>query len=474
MATSLERLLPAVAAGKAPQVLLVSGDLVLAEPAAERLAAAWAQALGAPPEAIERHRRPPSLAPLLQDLRTFSLFGNAKIRLALATAAFADKDAAALLLADAVAVLPVAGDKALTAREREGAVALLQVLRLHDLDPYAGTAESLISRLPDEAFGGGKGKGKKGAAEIRPQLAELLEAARAAELQGLQGSDLAELSDLLHTGLPQGHVLIFAERTAAPAHPLVRLLAGQGAAVELGQVEADRGSFQGLEPMAAELERQTGVAIARDALHALAQRTLRQENRRGGQGGIDPASSGRFAAEYRKLANLAPGGRIERALVEQSVEDRGEEDVWQLLDAVAAGKGGEALTRLKRMLGAAEDTLAERLSFFSLLGGYCRQLTAVRGIMKVQKVPAGEKDYARFKARWAPALQGDLPLGKNPIAGLHPFRLHRVYLAASRLPEAMLNRLPSEVLETEMALKGESAEADTALARLVARLATGK
>jgi len=212
MTTSLERLLPAVAAGKAPQVLLVAGDLVLAEPAAERLAAAWAQALGAKPEDIERHRRPPSLAPLLQDLRTFSLFGNAKIRLAVSTAAFADKDAAALLLADAVAVLPVDAERALTAREKEGAVALLQVLRLHDLDPYADTAERLIARLPDAAFGGGggKGKGKKGAAEeVRPQLAELLEAARDAELQGLQGSDLAELSDLLHAGLPDPeHVLV--------------------------------------------------------------------------------------------------------------------------------------------------------------------------------------------------------------------------------------------------------------------------
>lgn len=65
-------------------------------------------------------------------------------------------------------------------------------------------------------------------------------------------------------------------------------------------------------------------------------------------------------------------------------------------------------------------------------------------------------------------------IGKNPIASLHPFCLHRVYLAASRLPEAMLNRLPADVLETEMALKGESAEADTALAGLVARLAMEK
>ena len=60
--------------------------------------------------------------------------------------------------------------------------------------------------------------------------------------------------------------------------------------------------------------------------------------------------------------------------------------------------------------------------------------------------------------------------GKNPLAGLHPFRLHRAYLAASRLPEPLLAKLPSDLLETEFQLKGESGEADVALARLVARL----
>lgn len=472
MATTLDRLLSAVAAGQGPQVVLVTGELGLAEPAAARMAAAWAERTGSPPEVIERLRQPPSLVPLLTDLRTFSLFASAKIRIAVNTAAFADKDAVAELLAEAAAVLPVAPDKSLSAREREGAVALLQALRLFDLDPYAGTPDQVLGRLPDEAFAAGKGKGKKATADPRAPLAELLEAARREGLQGFQGSDLAELSDLLHGGLPDGHVLIFAERSAAPGHPLVRLLAERGAVLALGQVESERGEFQGLEPLAAELERETGVGITRDALAALARRTLRQADRRGGKGGIDPSSSARMAGEYRKLATLASAGKIDKALVEQSVEDRGEEDVWQLLDAIAAGKGGEALTRLHRMLSSADDALAERLSFFSLLAGYCRQLTAISGIMKLLKVAPGEENYGRFKNRQAVALQGELPSGKNPIAGLHPFRLHRSYLAASRLPERMLARLPSDVLETELALKGESAEADTALACFVAKLAT--
>jgi hypothetical protein len=88
-------------------------------------------------------------------------------------------------------------------------------------------------------------------------------------------------------------------------------------------------------------------------------------------------------------------------------------------------------------------------------------------------VPGGEPNFARFRDRLAPALQGEMPGGgKNPLAGLHPFRLHKAYLAASRLPEPMLARLPAEVLDTELQLKGESGQPDAALADLVARVAS--
>src|SRR5438309_1220000 len=137
---------------------------------------------------------------------------------------------------------------------------------------------------------------------------------------------------------------------------------GRGAAMAQGRVGSDRGSWQGLDLLAGELERQTGAAITADALTELARRTLRQENDNRGRttGGVDSDSTARFAGEYRKLANLldkTASGKIDRRLVEQSVEDRGEEDVWQLLDAIAMGRGGEALDRLSRLLGGAEDLL---------------------------------------------------------------------------------------------------------------------
>jgi DNA polymerase III delta subunit len=484
MATSVDSFLAGLSKGGRPQVCLVHGDVVLAEPAAERIAAALAQALGCPADRIETHRRPPSLSPVLQDLRTFSLFASAKVVLVVDSAIFADRGAAADLIDDAAESLPGGGgeaDRALTARERQAASRLFQALHLFDLDPYAGPPDQVLGELPAWVLEGGtarkgrgsRARGKKQVEELRSGLVVLLEAARREGITGAGQSDLSALADVIRGGLPDGHALVLAERTATADHPVIGLLAERKAVLAVGSVEAAErgGGWQGLDLLATELERQTGIGIAPDAMAELARRTLRQEGD-GRKKGIDTDSTARLAGEYRKLANLAAAaGRIDRKLVEQAVEDRGEEDVWQLLDAVAAGRGGEALDRLHRLLTAAEDPLAARLSFFSLFASFCRQLTAIRGLMRATRVPAGEGNYARFKDRHAPMLQGEVPGGgKNPVAGLHPFRLHRAYLAASRIPEPFLARLPAELLETEMQLKGETSEADTALADLVARV----
>jgi DNA polymerase III delta subunit len=472
--------------GPLPQVCLVHGDLVLAEPAARRVAEALARAVGVDAAAVEVHRRPASLAPLLQDLRTFSLFASGKVLLVFDSAVFADRNAAGELIEDAAEVVPLGGDRAggaLSARERQAASRLLQALHLFEIDPYAGEPERAIGELPAWVLeggkarkGGGRARGKKQLEELRSGLAGLLAAARRDEIQGTGDGDLSALAEAIRSGLPGGHALVLAESALAADHPVVRLLAERGAAIPLGKVESERGSWAGLDLLAAELERQTGAAIAPDALTELARRTLRQESDKSGRttGGVDADSTARFAGEYRKLADLLePGGtgKIDRKLVAQSVEDRGEEDVWQLLDAIAAGRGGEALDLLHRLLGAADDALAARLSFFSLLASFCRQLVAVRGMLRVARLSPNEANYGRFKTQHAPGLQSEIPTGgKNPLAGLHPFRLHRAYLAACRLPEPFLARLPSDLLETELQLKGESNEADVALARLVARL----
>ena len=557
----------AAGAGAIPQVFLVVGDLVLAEPGAAQIADALVRRHGAQ---LEEHRRPLSLSPLLQDLRTYSLFGGGKVALVVDAAVFADRAAAADLIDDAEDALPLPpgagsgsgsgsakaggsdgaagfedpGDSAdsaasmasaasaasdssagpgragrpgksgggaaakgsaaavsrpLSTRERQAASRLMQALRLFEVEPGARPSEAVLDELPAWVFEGGRAarrgrggraRGKRQVEELREGLVTLLDAARREGIEGSSDSDLSDLASLISQGLPPGHALVFAEREAAADHPLVRLLAERGALASVGEVEAGRSGWDGLELLVAELSEQTGVGIAGEALAELARRTLRKPSGFGGAGGggarggdgghgsVTADSTARFAGEYRKLANLvrtaadgARAARIERRQVEEAVEDRGEEDVFKLLDAIGAGQGGEAMDRLRRLLAAADDPMAARLSFFALLATFCRRLTAIRGMMRAARVPGGEANYNRFAARLAPALQGELTGAKNPLAGVNPYALHRAYLAASRMPESLLARLPWDVLETELRLKGDSDEADTALARLVTHLA---
>lgn len=485
----LEDLLEAVAGGSVEPIYLIHGDLVLAEPAGERLAGALAEVAGC---RVETHRRPSRLTEILDDLRTFSLFDPAKVLLAVDTAVLADRRSAADLIDAAAEVLPVgvvegsgtADEPA--PREREAASRLLQTLRLFDLDPEAGTPESLLEELPawvlqgGEAFRrrrNGRGRGKRQVEDLRKDLGALLELARSAGLTGRGGSDLAELAVVLSEGLPDGHSLVLVERSVAEDHPVVGNLQSRGLVVAVGTVAEERGGWQGLELVAEEMERQTGVSMTRDALAELARRTLRQDrDRRAGKGrgaGVDADSTARLAGEYRKLAHLAAGAgraRIDRSLVEAGVEDRGQEDVFKLLDAVGAGRGDEALARLDRLLGSAEDRLAARLTFFTLFANFCRQLAATSGLMRLLRIPP-EVRYPAFKSRWAPRLQAELDGVRSPLAGVHPYALHRVYVAASKIDPRRAAELPAWVLETELRIKGDSGEPDAALAHLVTRVA---
>ncbi len=478
---TLDLLLKAIAGGDAGPLYLVSGDLVVAEPQAEKLARALAEKAGC---TVESRRRPADLGNILQNLCTFSLFDAAKVVLVVDSAIFADRKSAAELIDQAEKVLPVAGD--LDVAGREGASRLLQALRVFGIDAGAEPVEA-IGSLPKWALEGGttrkKRAGRKRTAKqvttLRDGLSGLLEAARAAGLEGYAEGDLAELGEIVAKGLPDGHALVLAEHAVATDHPVVEALAARGAFLDLGKVSAGRdGDWQGLRALTDQLAADTSVTIAADAARELARRTLRQT---GGWGkrGVDAESTARFAGEYRKLASLARGGRrpegaqtpqISRKQVTDSVEDRGEEDVWKILDAVGNGRGGEALARYQRLLAAADDAVSARLSFFGLLANFCRQLTAVAGIARLRSIPSGVRNYNQFKSRWLPRLQADLEVGKNPLAGLHPFRLHRAYMAASRMDRDLLARLPAMVFETETQIKGESSEPDIALTQLMARM----
>jgi len=456
-------------------MLLVRGERALAEPLAERLAARLAEAWQTEPI---RLRHPGDLPAVVDDLRTYSLFSGGKLVVAVETGVFADRAAAASLLGEVRSELPFQGGADdLVGKTRGAALRLLQVLRLFDVDPTGAEPERVIAQLPDSLWSGrGKGRGKRGGDGEREALVPLLAAAVEAGLRGLGEVDASILADLLRDGLPERHALILVESAAADDHPLVEALVRRGAVVEAGRLSLERGGrVGGLDRLFRELERETGTGIRRDAAEELARRTLRAPGRRSAPPGeVDSDSTERLGAEYRKLATLSAGRPISLDLVREQVEDRGEEDVWELLDAVGAGRGGEALARLARKLAGAEDPVAERLSVFSLLASFARQLVALSGLLAVTGVRPGESRYARFKTDLAPRLQGEVAgLGKNPLAGFHPFRLHRVYLAAGRLDPAQAARLPALVLETELRLKGDGGAPDAALADLMLALGGG-
>ena len=469
----MEELLDAARAGELAPVVLVRGDRPLAEPAAQRLAAALAEMWGAEP-AIHRH--PESLSGLIEDLRTFSLFAAGKVVVAVGTGALADRAAAADLLGEVRREVPWSGSAAdLAGRPREAALGLLRVLRLFDLDPESHEPARLLAELPDALFGSGRGRtGKAAAGQARTELEPLLAAAIEAGLKGAGESEVSLLADLVRDGLPERHVLVLVENAAADTHPLVATLLRRGAVIEAGRLATGRrGDVEGLEPLVVELQRETGAKIRKDAAAELARRTLRAaDSRRSGPGGaVGEDSTERFAAEFRKLAALAGDVPIDLALVREQVEDRGEQDVWAVLDAVGSGRAGEALAALERRLAGAEDRISERLSFFALLAGFVRHLSAVGGLLEVVGAPPGVTSYPRFKEQIAPRLQGDVAgIAKNPLAGVHPFRLHRAYLASGRFSSEELARLPALLLETELRLKGDSGEPEAALADLVVRL----
>jgi DNA polymerase III delta subunit len=478
----VDRLLKTIDQGNREPVYLVSGDRVLAEPAAGRIGDKLASLADCE---VEIHRRPAGLGSILADLKTFSLFASAKIIVAVETAVLADQRAAADLLDSALETVPEGGPgEELGPQERRGAGLLLQALHLFHLDTEAGSAESVIEQLPDWAVQGGNAhrkrhrnrpRGRRQVEEVRSRLGVLLEAARREGLRGWAEGDLQELGEVVRQGLPEGHTLILAESVVARDHPVVRTLEQKGAFFEVGQVEAERGGgWSGLDLLAAELEKESNVGIEADALKELARRTIQRPGGRSGgsKTQAEADSTARFAAEYRKLANLAAGGKIGRQLVEAVVEDRGEEDVWEILDAIGAGRAGAALTGVRRYLAAATDPVSARLSLFSLLASFARQLTAIQGLLRISQAPRGERNYSSFKSRIAPVLQEDLSGGgRNPLKGIHPYRLHRAYLAACRMPAGRVETLPRQILEAEMQMKGESSQPDVALTHLVSKLA---
>jgi hypothetical protein len=148
---------------------------------------------------------------------------------------------------------------------------VLQVVRLHDLDPSGAPAESLLAALPDQLF-----VDKKGAEAdtVRAALVPLLAAALEAGLTGIGASAVSLLADLLRDGLPERHLLVLVESAVAEAHPLVVALERRGGIADAGRLNRsgrDRGSAA-----CARSHRETGRHHSRRRVEPHAARSARR------------------------------------------------------------------------------------------------------------------------------------------------------------------------------------------------------
>lgn len=445
------------------QLHLVVGNLTLAEPKARELAQRLA---GEEEYTVARHRE--SLAGVLDDLETYSLFGETKVVLAIDTALLADKGAAAALV-DAAVDDPVsdASDE-LSRRQRWCATRLFTALKLFGLDPFAGPSAELVAGLPEKALKGASGRlGAARVAERREQLTLLLEAAREQEVSSAGEAVGERLIDALDAGFPERHHLILVESSVAADQPLVERLRERDALVEVGDISAERGGgWSGADRLARVMVEETGVDAEPAAIRELAERTLKRKPR-DRSGAVDDSSAERFAAEYRKLATVAEGS-IGVEDVRLNVTDRGDQDVFQILDAVGEGDTGAALYRFGRYQDAASDPVAARLSFFSQLATFCRHLAWIDARLGESGLERGVSHYPKFKQSLAPKLSAEGGVGE--LSGIHPYRLHKAYLAASRLRPGGAASLPAAVLTAEQRVKGESRSPDLAVEALVAEV----
>ncbi len=386
---------------------------------------------------------------------------------AIDTAILADKAAAASLIDTAVDDPVSDPTDDLNRRQRWGATRLYTALKMFGIDPFVGTAQDVIAGLPDSALKGASGRiGAARVNERREQLALLLEAAREQDVEAYTEAVGERLVEVLEKGFPEKHHLILVESTVAEDHPLVEQLEQRDAVIRVGEISADRsGAWAGVDKLARTLAQETGVEVEPAALRALAERTLKRRAR-DRTGAVDEASAERFAAEYRKLAGLAEG-MIGRELVEGNVADRGDQDVFQILDAVGQGDVRTALQRYTRYQDAAEDPIASRLGFLSQLATFCRHLLWVDVRLQETGIERGVA-YPQFKQRLASKLAAKDGVGE--LAGIHAFRLHKAYLAAGRLRPGQAARLPAKVLLAEQRIKGESRSPDLALEVLVAEV----
>ena len=243
---------------------------------------------------------------------------------------------------------------------------------------------------------------------------------------GAGGGELDEIIDIL-TNLPDSTAVVLLDTQAPKA--FLDAVAGEAAVRQFAILRPAE-----VRRWAAERARAQSAQIAAGALDRLVAL-------------IDGSHLGELAQEIDKLATYATGRQIEAADVEELVSGAVEHKIWDLTDAVVAGRADRALAVLREM---DDRDSPPQLLLFMLVRQY-RQLLLVQALL-------GE---GRSRA------QVGAELGIN-----HPFVLDKVMGQVGQLGPAALEASYRRLFETDVAVKTGVLEAPVALELLIVELAS--
>jgi DNA polymerase-3 subunit delta len=192
--------------------------------------------------------------------------------------------------------------------------------------------------------------------------------------------------------------------------------------------------FDALRAWAGERVKSQGASISASALERLV--TL-----------IDGYHLGELAHEIDKLATYANGRPIELTDVEALVSGAVEHQIWDLTDAVIAGRTDRALAFVEQAAARGGRDYAPQLLIYMLTRQY-RQLILAQALLQdgASQQQVGER------------------------LGLSQFPLRKVTEQAARYPADRLEAAYRRLLETDVAVKTGVLEVDTALELLIADL----
>ena len=243
---------------------------------------------------------------------------------------------------------------------------------------------------------------------------------------GGSATDLDQFAEVL-TSLPDSTTVVLLDEQ--PSRAFLDAVAGVAKLREFTILR-----FDALRAWAAERVRAQGASISASALERLV--TL-----------IDGYHLGELAQEVDKLVTYTNGRQIELADVETLVSGAVEYQIWDLTDAVIAGRTDRALAFVETMAARGGRDYAPQLLIYMLTRQY-RQLILAQALLQggASQQQVGER------------------------LGLSQFPLRKVTEQAARYPAERLEAAYRRLLETDVAVKTGVLEVDTALELLIADL----